>query len=198
MEEAKEALLPQSLEDYAMEFLKEGREGWDVPHTRSVVEYARQIAFVEKLDVKVLEATAWLHDVGYYQLFDGDSNSPEDIKKRKPQHMENSARVAKEFLERPENANTYTPEQKERIIHLIRVHDTLDVLKNPDEIAFMEADTLGMIDVRRVTPTFTDDKWQQHVKGVKLRRISRFQTETGKKLAQEVLPFAEAYRGNST
>jgi len=34
------------------------------------------------------------------------------------------------------------PKKKDRILHLIKVHDDLDILRDKDEIILMEADTL--------------------------------------------------------
>ncbi|MEK7524874.1 MAG: HD domain-containing protein [Patescibacteria group bacterium] len=112
------------IESYALQFLKKGREDWDVPHTRAVVFYAERLAKAADLDVLVLVTTAWLHDVGYFGLFgDGDSSQLTQV---------------------------------EQIVHLVSVHDNLKELQTLEEFVFMEADTLGAIDLARVVPTFAE------------------------------------------
>lgn len=44
--------------------------------------------------------------------------------------------------------------KKEQVIHLVGVHDKIEGLTDPYEVALMMTDTLGMIDMGRVKPTF--------------------------------------------
>ena len=66
--------LETALENYALGFLRRGRQDWDEPHTRAVVYYAGEIAKAEGLDSLVLVSAAWLHDIGYYGMFKQDES----------------------------------------------------------------------------------------------------------------------------
>ncbi len=89
------------------------------------------------------------------------------------------------------DAKTELPyeEQTEKIVHLIEVHDDFGRLgKDLEEIVLMEADTLGSIDLGRVTPTFDFENGLQYIEGLKRKRLPKFQTELGKQLLDKLLP----------
>ncbi len=170
----------QQVEDYALQFLGQGRKDWDEPHTRAVAHYAVDIAARNGLDTWVMATAAWFHDIGYYGLFEGEeSKSHGKVVDAKAQHMINGAQMAREFLEREGVINRFTPEQRERIVHLVSVHDKLDELEAPDEIALMEADTLGAIDLARVTPTFDKEGMEKYIRGLEGKRRPKFRTKEG-------------------
>jgi putative nucleotidyltransferase with HDIG domain len=183
-----------ALENYALGFLRQGRE-WDEPHTRAVVHYAGEIAKAEGLDILVLVSAAWLHDIGYYRMFEeGESRQYEQVMDRKKTHMVNGAKMAADFLNRSEIQPFYTPEQRERVVHLVSVHDNIEELREIDEIAFMEADTLGAIDTERVKPTFDkENAWKYVENDLMLRRYPRFLTKTGVALFNQIFSKFEAY-----
>jgi putative nucleotidyltransferase with HDIG domain len=195
---SKEALeqseLAKQIEAYAVKYLSQGRIGWDVPHTYSVVHYAGEIADSVGVDHLVATTAAWFHDIGYFGLFiNEDSNRHESVIDKKAQHMEEGARLVREFLEQPGITNYFTPEQRERVIHLVSVHDKVADLKDLDELVLMEADTLGAIDITRVTPTFDYDSGMKYIEGLKRKRLPRFCTDLGKKHAGELLPRFEQF-----
>lgn len=195
----EQAPLPEDLmaqvEDFAVTFLSEGRADWDVPHTRSVVYYAGLLAqAVAEADPLVLTTAAWFHDIGYFGLFDdGDSARYGHVQDKKMLHMIKGADMAREFLERDEVVRRYTADQRERIIHLVGVHDKLDQLRELDEIILMEADTLGAIDIARVKPTFDGAGAEKYIAKLKAKRLPLFRTDLGKDLAEELVPIFEAY-----
>jgi putative nucleotidyltransferase with HDIG domain len=188
--------LDNEIENFALQFLAKGRKGWDEPHTRAVVYHAGEIAKAKNLDILVLNTTAWLHDIGYFAMFENsNSDNYDDVKAKKEAHMINGARLAKEFLERPEISKYYTEEQKKKIIHLVSVHDKIEELVTDEEIAFMEADTLGAIDVSRVTPTFDKEGAEKYIKGLMSRRVPKFRTDLGKKTFAELIGPFKAHFG---
>lgn len=189
-------VLVDQLENYATGFLSKGREEWDIPHTKAVVHHIEQIANAEGLDVLVLITTGWLHDIGYYALFeDEESKQYGHIMDKKAMHMINGARLAEDFFKLPSVKDFYTQEQMKRVIHLVSVHDKIEELKDPDEIAFMEADTLGAIDVSKVTPTFNKQDAKKYIDGLLSRRRPRFQTATGINAFNELFPNFLAHFG---
>jgi len=187
--------LESALENYALGFLRQGRKEWDEPHSRAVVYYAGEIAKAEGLDSLVLVTAAWLHDIGYYGMFkQGESEQYDNVMDRKKAHMVNGARLAADFLRRPEIQIFYTPEQMEYIVYLVSVHDKIEELQDLEEIALMEADTLGAIDIDRVKPTFDKENAEKYINNdLTLRRFPRFLTVTGIKLFNQLFPKFEAY-----
>ena len=146
------------------------------------------------LDLLVFVTTAWLHDIGYYGLFqEGKSGSLLEIKDKKIAHMEVGAKMAREFLENKNIKQNYTQEQIERIVHLVLVHDKIAELKELDELAFMEADTLGSIDLSRVRPTFEKMDGLRYVEALKIKRAPKFVSKMGKRYLSDLLPKFEKY-----
>jgi putative nucleotidyltransferase with HDIG domain len=175
-------------EEYALQFLKQGRAGFDVPHTYRVVHYAIELAQAGGLDVDVLALAAWFHDIGYAGLFEGDSHVLEQVYDRKAAHMVIGAERAREFLDRPDVSGVITPAQADRVVHLVSVHDKVSSLSAPDEIALMEADTLGAIDVEYVTPTFDYAGAMRYLEGsIHGKREPRFQSELAKRYLAELI-----------
>lgn len=73
----------RNAENYALQFLKQGREDWDIPHTLAVVHFAELISEAENQDTPVIVSAAYLHDIGYYDLFSGDSKIYEAVEDKK-------------------------------------------------------------------------------------------------------------------
>lgn len=193
-EDLRQTPIMAQVENYALQFLSQGRREWDVPHTRSVVHYATEISQSVDLDLLVEKTAAWFHDIGYFGLFkDKDSDKRSEIKSQKALHMIEGARMARDFLVRPEISRFYRPEQSERIVHLVSVHDKVLGLKDLDELVLMEADTLGALDITRITPTFNYDDAMRYLESVHQRRIPRFVTELGKQYANELMPQFEEH-----
>ncbi|MDO8488429.1 MAG: HD domain-containing protein [bacterium] len=189
-------------ESYALKFLRYGRVGWDEPHTRSVVYHAEDVGRFEGLDTTVQKLVGWLHDLGYFNLFQGDSDKFEVVKDRKELHMIKGAEFAAAFLGQPEISGLVTPQQADRVVHIVRVHDKIEELREMDEIAFMEADTLGAIDISRVTPTFDYASGMKYLFAeLRERRELAFRTARGKELLASLLPafigYFEALKANS-
>ena len=181
-------------EAYAVDFLRQGRLDWDEPHTRAVVYYAAALATAAGGDALVAVTVAWLHDIGYAGLFaEADSRRHEVVRSRKALHMERGAALARAFVTRSDVAPFYTPIQRERIVHLVSVHDKVERLSAPDEIAFMEADTLGALDIRRVTPTYDYENGLRYLEGVRRWRAPYFATRLGKQYLAELLPAFAAH-----
>jgi putative nucleotidyltransferase with HDIG domain len=181
-------------EAYAVGFLRQGRAGWDEPHTRAVVYYAETLATAAGVDMLVAVTVAWLHDIGYAGLFaKADSRRHEVVRSRKALHMERGAALAREFVARPDVAPFYTPAQRDRIVHLVGVHDNVEALSAPDEIIFVEADTLGALDIHRVTPTYDYQRGLRYLEGVRRRRAPRFATSLGRQYLAELLPAVAVY-----
>ncbi len=177
------------IEDYARQFLAEGRRNWDEPHTRAVVYYAGQIAGIEGLKPIILNTAAWLHDVGNYGQFDpNDSLKFDQVMDRGITHMEVGSAMARSFLNSPRLSRYFTDFERNMVIHLVGTHDNLGSLSTIYELAFMEADSLGEIDTQRVTPVFHGEDLDRYIEYFENQRIPRFFTQTGKRLLAELFP----------
>jgi len=177
------------LENYALQFLRHGREGWDIPHSKAVAYHAAQIALAEGLDAKAHFTAGWLHDTGYFRAFNpNESHNLGKITERKTLHMIRGVEYAEIFFKLKKMTGFYTPAQQELIMFLIGTHDKLDELSTIDQIAFMEADTLGMIDLSRIKPTFDRATALKNIEGELKKRVSLFRTEYGKRMLSELFP----------
>jgi len=147
--------------------LDRGRKDFDRPHTEAVVYWMKSLINQlnkQSLDNQVLITAAYAHDWGYTGLFDGsDSNKSHEISKRKPLHMEKGAKLITDLI-RSELLNYFSESQIIETANLVRVHDKVEMLKTEEEILLMEADTLGMLDVSRVKPTFSKQDNENFIK----------------------------------
>jgi len=60
--------LEEKIKLRAFEYLKRGKETWDIPHTLSAVHYVRELIKKEGGDEKILVTTMYFHDTGYPAL----------------------------------------------------------------------------------------------------------------------------------
>lgn len=182
------------VEEYSLKILENGRPGWDVPHTLAVVNWAYKLAVENGLDVKVLVTAAYLHDIGYYGQFAGlDVADYDNVQDKKQKHMVVGADMARIFLEGVEVKDLLTDEQRERVIHLVSIHDNIGKLQYLDELVLMEADTLGAIDLDFVEPTYKGEEALKYLEVTRSKRRSKFITvsamENWDQMAEELANF---------
>lgn len=176
---------------FSLRYLEKGRIGWDVPHTKSVVnwvfllatDYNRRVENGEisegsLVDVSVLVTAAWLHDIGYHGEF-GEEARLDQVMDKKAKHMVVGADMAKTLLE--ENATDYlNREQISQVVKLISVHDDLENITSTEEAILLEADTLGAIDVSWVEPTYRGDEALEYLSRDRAqKRYNLFRTPLG-------------------
>lgn len=172
--------------------LEKGRKNFDRPHTEAVVHWMKQLLqfATTPVNAKVLITAAYAHDWGYIGLFEGvNSSDRREIAKRKPLHMERGAKMIGQLLNTTLHDH-FSKKEIQKVQHLVAVHDQVERLRTESEILLMEADTLGMLDVDRVTPTFSPGDNQGFMKQeIFGRRFLHFvhpeALEIGKKLAQQ-------------
>lgn len=141
--------------------LEKGRKDFDLPHTKAVVFWMKELLShldTPELNSKVLITAAYAHDWGYIGLFDGfNSNDPQEIAHRKPLHMERGAELITELLT-TKLSEYFTAAEVAETAHLVKIHDLVEQVQTPAEVLIMEADTLGMLDVDKVKPTFSPEE----------------------------------------
>lgn len=157
--------------------LDKGRKNFDRPHTEAVVYWMKYILdnTENNLDPLVMIPAAYAHDWGYIGLFDGfNSDDPEVIKVRKPLHMDRGSEKIRELLA-TQCTQFVNTSQIDQIAHLVKVHDKISELKTIEEISLMEADTLGMVDISRIKPTFSKEANENLVNNeIKKNRLPLF------------------------
>lgn len=171
------------VKDFSLQYLEKGRKNFDVPHTKGTVywvfrlatDYNKRIEDGEisgksPVDIDVLITSAWLHDIGYFGKFEGEARA-DQIRGKKTEHMSVGAKIAGSFL--IEYASEHlTIDQIGQVIDMIGGHDNLDEEKTDSEAIFLEADTLGGIDVTWVEPTYRGEEALNYLdsKGSQKRR----------------------------
>ena len=180
-------LISPSIEKFTKEAifkeLSAGDPLWDVPHTTAVVHHLKQILKyspgLEDVDSTVVIIAAYGHDWGYSKFYrPGQPLTKEEYMEAKKTH----AKMAYEkinYLLKNDIYKTLNSVQKDRILHLILVHDQLDILKDKDELVLMEADTLGSLDADFVTSTWTKEQTLKHLEDVRKKRLTKFITRQG-------------------
>ena len=170
-----------------MPALTQGRLDWDLPHTQNVVRYVKEITSkydYAKVEAAMLVITAYLHDFGY--LFFKDELKPGPTRGRaKAEHAKKSAEKWNEIS--TNNVFDFlSVAQKNRIHHLIEVHDSLSDLIDQDELLFMEADTLGAL----ATQSNIDRSsllYRNYLQHTRDARVGRFISQYSKQEAQKLL-----------
>ncbi len=145
------------LESVILPDLEKGRKGFDLLHTKAVVQWTKNLlehVDAPGLDPLVTITAAYAHDWGYIGLFDNvKDRSIETVHKMKPLHMQRGSEMIAKLLKEQLN-NEFTSEQQARVAHLVKVHDLVEEVKDEDEVLIMEADTLGMLDTDLMKPTY--------------------------------------------
>lgn len=190
----------QKLRDIILPDLEKGRVNFDKPHTEAVVAHIKDIiqhSSELNLDEEVLITGAYAHDWGYTDLFkDAESSrSYEDIKKAKPLHMKLGAEKIQMLL-RDDVFEYLSDSQKDRIVHLVRIHDKLRNLRDIDELILMEADTLGAIDISKVEPGFDKETNEKYMNNSVRFRRSLFISKRGKELIDTLIEERNHYYNN--
>ena len=177
------------LQDTILSELERGRRNYDKPHTISVVTKVRDLIKNNpdlKLDEAVLVIVAYAHDWGYADLFKEGEVDFDAVLEVKQEHMRLSSQKIESLLI-SSVFNFLTVLQKKRIVKIVSKHDNLDLLHEIDELIFMEADTLGALDLKYVTPTFDKASNERYINGPLQERIKKFITSYGKTEVQKLI-----------
>lgn len=188
--------IEQFLRDAIIPDLERGRANFDAPHTLEVVAWVKKIIEEHpelELDQDVMIISAYAHDWGYSGLFGDKKNLKlSDVAKAKPLHMEIGAEKIRNLLEN-EIFSYLTSKQKERIIHLVSVHDKVPELEDDDELILAEADVLSGLDVTGDKSTFDHESNKRYMESVARRRIPRLMTDFSKREVGRLLEARIAY-----
>lgn len=159
-----------------------GRPDWDIPHTLATVYWMKELIAGEGGDEPVLVCSAYLHDIGYSQV--KFTNDWDGIHQAKNDHMLKGALMAGELIK----DLLLSQDQQSEIVHLVAVHDKLELISTKNEILLFEADSLGQIDAKRVRSTFKGKDREKFLNLFEERRMPRFKTKTGKKILAALWP----------
>jgi len=180
--------LEKELKLIVVEHLGKGRPGWDIPHTLASVYWMIKLIKTEEGNEKILVTVMYLHDIGYFKF--NEKCTFDDVMAAKEEHMKVGAKESEKILK---ELSRYSSSEIKQIVHLVRVHDSLDLLSTNDEILVVEADSLAQIDFKRALTTFDKQNHLKHLDCFKKERVPLFKTKTGKKYLKELLKKAEHY-----
>lgn len=188
--DSKSNNLEEYLKEKILSDLDKGRPDFDKPHTQAVVYWLKQILSHSpelNLDETVLLIAAYAHDWGYVGMFSQDQQlQHDDVKDAKTDHMKLGASRLRKLLD-DKIFSFLSGAQRERCVHLVSVHDSLDELKDDDELVLMEADTLGGLDVNFVKPTFDFESNEKYMRGVIEKRVPKFIAGFSKKMVNTLI-----------
>lgn len=182
--------LENKVKKVSLSYLKKGRPDFDVPHTLCAVFWMKKILKKEKADEKVLLTAAYFHDVGYSCCSFNKKASYGQVIENKKAHMRQGSAIVKKELSK---LKEYSKKDIARISKLVSKHDKLKEIKKREEILLMEADSLGMIDVSRIKPSFGPENWIKFYEDFKRLRIPLFKTKASKKFLKKLLKNADSY-----
>ncbi|MFA6268813.1 MAG: HD domain-containing protein [archaeon] len=151
-------------------------DSWDYSHTLSAVKWIKEIIRYEGGNEKILITTMYLHDIGYFGALKENYTLDERIEAKK-KHMFVGADMARGILSKLD----YSPEEINKIVHLIEVHDNLDGSKSNNESKVIEADSLAQIDYI-VGNNFGEKDFAKYVRIFEKKRFPRIITSIGKKI----------------
>ena len=174
----------------AMEYLEKGKPNWDVPHTELVVKRMKEIIEHSKGCPRILIPTAYFHDIGYSLVPKFDTSSYDKVLDVKVVHAELGADEVRKILQ---DLGNFTEDEIKEIEHLVRIHDRLADLKTDNEIAICEADSLGMIDVESIPPSFSRESFRKFLIEFIKFRAPLFRNEFSKVKLEELLIKAKKY-----
>lgn len=184
----------QKLENYLkkkiLPDLEKSRGGFDRIHTLEVVSWLKKIIDHNpdlNLDRTVLLIAAYAHDWGYSEIFpEGQTMTFDLVEDAKSLHMKLGAEKVKNLLE-DDFFDFLTKKQKDRCIHLVRVHDKKHEIDKLDELILMEADMLSALQVSEGKPVFDADSNRKFMDSFLNIRFPKFVTDFSKNKAKELM-----------
>ncbi len=183
--------LEEKLKNEAIKYLDKARPNWDIPHTMATVYWMKKLLVYEEGDPKILISTMYLHDIGGANILNKKNLSFESQEQLKQKQMDNGIKLSKIILS---EIREYSTEEIEKIVYLVGTHDNLDkITSSPDGQLVFEADSLGQINVDRVTPTFSKKDYIRFLDFFEKEKASRFKTKAGKKFLSKLLQRAKQY-----
>lgn len=170
------------LKSIVIKYLKKEGPSFDVPHTKSSVNWMKRLLKKEKGNAKILVSVMYLHDIGYYGLLEDNKSLDKRIKAKK-QHMKRGAELSRKILKK---LGGFSVGEIRTIANLINTHDILDRKRNPDEQLVFEADGLAMID-KKIPITISKKEYNRFLNVFRRRRIPDFKTKSGKRFLSKFI-----------
>jgi len=171
----------------AINYLKNGKPNWDIPHTLVSVDWMRKLIKDEGGNERILVTAMYLHDIGYPKLEKGYNF--DDMMQAKKGHAEAGAERAEKVLKKLK----YSDSEIKEIVYLVGSHYNKDNIDTPNRQLVIEADGLAKIDWERVTPNFDKRNTAKYFEYFKGRTVPKFRTKTGIRFLKELLQKAENY-----
>lgn len=175
----------------AIKFLKQGKPGWDIPHTLNAVRWIKKLIKLEGGDEKILIPAVYFHDTGYPPLKKG-YNYKKLIDSKK-NHALIAVQNAKSVLKK---LNYFTKKEIDRMCYLVKNHDLHHNIKEKDRQLLFEADTFAMINWQVLPPNFDKANTIKFMDNYFSLRKKYLKTKTGKSIFDKLYPLALKYIDN--
>lgn len=175
--------LEKRLKSVVIQYLKKREPCFDVQHTFAAVYWIRRLLEGEKGNEKILIPAIYLHDIGYYNIIKDNKSLDKRIAAKK-EHMKKGAKLSRKILK---EIGCFSKKEIKEIAHLVRTHDDLEAKKKPNEQLVFEADSLAMVDEKRVKSTFPKKDYKRFLDIFRRKRIPKFKTESGKKFLSKFI-----------
>lgn len=146
------------------------------------MKWIKKLIKLEGGNEKILIPAAYLHDIGYDELPLGYNHRQCLKLKKKKDHGEIGAELAKKYL----------PEIN-RIVYLIKNHNKHSNIKEMDRQLIMEADGFAQIDWYNCRPSYDKKNTELFLATSFKNRIKYIKTESGKKILEKLLTKAKKY-----
>lgn len=178
-----------NIKNKAIEYLKQGKENWDVPHTLSAVKWMKLLIEKEGGDERVLIPAIYFHDSGYVKMFSDCTR--EEVRKAHFDHAEQGAKIAESILP---TLNYFSDDELTEITRLITVHDKHPAVDDYNHQLIFEADGLAQIDWQDCKPTYSKKDSSKFLNQDFIPwRLSYYKTKTGKDYLHQLIKNANEY-----
>lgn len=169
----------EAVKDFVLKTLAASRGGFNGPHTLAAVYWMKWLlgkySWMAPIG-KVLILSIYLHDIGWARIPEEGIANQSGIRDKKAEHMRLGAEMVREYLIR--YLGTFvSPAEIEEIVFYVGNHDYVETIPyacNQGLTLVAMADTLGQIDVERVTPTLKPAELETFLERLNLRRRPLF------------------------
>jgi HD superfamily phosphodiesterase len=174
----------------AIKLLGIGRTNFDIRHTLCAVKWIKKLVKLEGGNEKILIPAIYFHDTGYDELPLGYNHQQCLALKKKKDHGEIGAELAKKYLAR---IKYFTKPEIEKIAYLVKNHNKHGNIKKLDRQLVFEADGFAQIDWSDCRPSYDKKNCVHFLKTTFKHRKKYIKTKSGKKIVKNLLAKTKKY-----
>ncbi len=173
-------ILIDEFETAAENLLRQCRSG-DLEHARRVARWVARLAEGRSDWLKLMK-TAYVHDLGWYQLIPNKKLTKKQLKALESQANKNSEKIITRFLRKQ-------GEKETEIVEILRLVGAADkhASSTDDEAIIVDADNLSKLNINHVKDKYKKEDWPKMLRLWKDTFAERIKTDLGKKLYPDLL-----------